>query len=630
MAEGKFDFIIVGGGTAGLVLAARLSEDSGSQVLVIEAGQDQTDDPRVLTPALWPTMVGTESDWCMKTVEQVRRYYATSCYELTTDHIKAELGGRSIVIPQGRLLGGSSALNGLAFTANSKINVDAWAELGNPGWSWSDIFPYYQKSHTLTMPSKAASTHLGLHYIEEKAEETNGPIQLSFPEDIDNIWPRVWLETLTGLNFLMSGDPFSGQAHGGYVNTESIDPVKRQRSYAANAYLGPARTRPNISVVTGATVERVLFDSPDASNVIATGVQYTKDGTSRLVKTRKEIILSAGAFNSPKLLELSGIGDAKSLQQHKITVVVDNPNVGENFQNHVMAGMSVEVVEGTKTLDPLARQEQEAVGAAMEAYSKSQSGPFANSGTYASALLPVSEFLGPRGKDELNKVLQPLTIDPPPTGSFAALHQDFVCAVLASPHEGSGTIITFPGQTGFAPNGTFAAPSKGPECYFTIAALLSYPLSRGSVHIVSPDPTTAPAIDPRYLSHPLDIEILARHLRYIDGTILKTEPLRSLLKAGGKRGEGVPADLQDLEVVKKFVRERAVGAHHPTGTCAMMPRQLGGVVDARLRVHGVKGLRVCDASVVPITPRSNPQATVYALAEKGADLIKEDWGIEVA
>ena len=160
-------------------------------------------------------------------------------------------------------------------------------------------------------------------------------------------------------------------------------------------------------------------------------------------------------------------------------------------------------------------------------------------------------------------------------------------------------------------------PADGAK-YFSVAALLTHPLSRGSVHISSASPTAKPDIDPRYLSEALDLEILARHVLFIDSAIVQTEPLRSLLKP-----TSTPAALKDLDAAKDYVRRSMVGAHHPTGTCAMMPRAKGGVVDAQLRVHGCKNLRVCDASVFPISPRLNPQATVYAVAERAADLIRQ-------
>ena len=628
MTTSEYDFIIVGGGTAGLVLASRLSENPHYQVLVIEAGQDQTKDPRVTTPALWPTMLGTESDWSLKTIKQVQNSQASSSRLQANQMLKAGFNDRAVIIPQGRLLGGSSALNGLAFTPNSQISTDAWAELGNPGWDWSYMSKYFKKSHTINKPSDPAVEHLGLDYIDENVSGKEGPIQLSFPEDTNDVWPKAWIETLTGLGYPISGDPFSGQSYGGYINAESIDPLKRQRSHAANAYLEPVRSRSNLTIATGSTVQKVILEKTNDEHIVAKGVQFLQDGAIRIANARKDVILSGGTYSSPKILELSGVGDSRRLQRLGIPVMIDNANVGENLQNHPLVGLSVEVVGGVKTLDPIARQDPTAIAAAMEAYSK-QSGPFSNSGTYASALLPVFDFLIPEGKAELKKLLESSTASSPPKDAFSDFHERFVRSVLDSPREGSGTFLTFPGHMGFNPDGSLATPIKGTENYFTIAVLLSYPLSRGSAHIASSDPSAKPVIDPHYLSHPLDLEILSRHLRFAESTICNTEPLRSLIKPGGLRSAGVPPNFQNLDDVKDFIKKKAVGAHHPTGTCSMMPEEIGGVVSSRLKVYGVKGLRVCDASIIPISPRSNPQATVYAVAERAADLIKEDWVTQV-
>ena len=511
--------------------------------------------------------------------------------------------------------------------ATSKANIDAWAKLGNHGWNWPTMEKYFKKSYTLSQPSEVVAKHLKINYLDDSVRGTEGPIQASFPEVPDNRWPGAWVETLERLGFPMSGDPFSGQAYGAYVNAESIHPATKQRSYSANAYLEPVRGRPNLTVLTGAPVEKLIMDESDLTRIIVEGAQYRKDGMTRIVKARKEIILSAGAFNSPKLLELSGIGGAKLLQQLQVPVLIDNPNVGENLQNHIMCGMSFEVTDGLQTLDPLSRQEPAALAAAAQAYSK-QGGPFANGGSFASALLPVSDFVSEQGREDLSRLLHSLEIDLTPdthSRTFDKHHEAFVHSILTSSIEASGCYISFPGYSGFTPEGSFAPPPQNNENYFTIAVLLSYPLSRGSVHISSSSPSTAVRLDPHYLSHPLDIEILARHVRYADSVISNAEPLRSLLKANGKRNQDAPTSLKNLDVAKKYVRHTAVGAHHPTSTCAMLPREMGGVVSDRLVVYGCANLRVCDASVIPIIPRGNPQATVYAVAERAADIIKEDW-----
>ncbi|KAE8148861.1 glucose-methanol-choline oxidoreductase [Aspergillus avenaceus] len=239
----------------GLMIHKRRLRQSRLQVLVLEAGQDQTEDPRVQTPALWPGLVVTDSDWEFMTAPQVA------------------LNGKQIPLLQGRLLGGSSAINGMAFIANSKDKLK----------------------------------ELGLEYVDESVNGKNGPIQASFPDAVDDPIANAWVESLRGLGYPMLTDPFSGHACGGYTNATTIDPVKKTRSFSANAYYLPAKEHDNLHVVTEAVIQKVLLEAPPNGDVTATGVRYMQDNSSFTVIARREVILCAGTFNSPKTLELPGI-----------------------------------------------------------------------------------------------------------------------------------------------------------------------------------------------------------------------------------------------------------------------------------------------------------------------------------
>jgi choline dehydrogenase-like flavoprotein len=254
------------------------------------------------------------------------------------------LAGKKIPLSQGRLLGGSSAINGEAFVANSKFSLDKWASLcGDSGWGWDGLAPYFQKSCTLTMPSQAASDYLGLDYVDQHhAKLFNGPVQASFPEVLNDPLPRAWVQTLKGLGSSITSDPFTGKATGGYVNAMSVHPITKQRSHSANAYYDPVRSRSNLCLITSAFVNKVVFDGKD-TDVVAKGVSYTCNGSSVTIIARKEVVLAAGVFNTPKLLELSGIGSASLLARYHISVVINNANVGENLQDHPNAGFSFEV-----------------------------------------------------------------------------------------------------------------------------------------------------------------------------------------------------------------------------------------------------------------------------------------------
>lgn len=302
-----------------------------------------------------------------------------------------------------------------------------------------------------------------------------------------------------------------------------------------------------------------------------------------MIRAEKEIVLAAGVFGTPKLLELSGIGDKALLEKLHIPVVVDNPNVGENLQDHPNAGVSFEVADGVQTMDGLSRQEPEAIAAAMKEYMTKKTGPFATGGNYTGSLIPVPEFVeGPDPEDTLQTALNATqSVNIP--GSFSPLHQEFVLSVLGKSTEAIGNLFTyvacgsessrpffffflFAACSRFSP--TDLAPDFLPEGpgsdivhktgkdgnFFTICAALLFPLSRGHSHIISSDPSEAPMIDPRYLSHPLDLEIIARFIRYID-KIVHEEPLVKLLKPNGRRSLGAPKDLTDLEQVRKYVRQ---------------------------------------------------------------------------
>ncbi|KAK4212468.1 hypothetical protein QBC37DRAFT_193569 [Rhypophila decipiens] len=610
--ETDYDFIIIGGGTAGLVVAARLTEDPNTSVLVVEAGTEHTNDPRIRTPGFWLSVLGSpDFDWAYKTVPQ------------------KGLDGKIIPLSQGKLIGGSSAINGLAFVANSKAAVDAWAGFGNPGWDWETLGPYYKKFHTLAPPSSDAAHHLRLSYMDEACRGCDGPVQASFPEESSDPLPSAWVDTLGSLGFPADGDPFSGKFTGGYINALSVDPVSRTRSDAATAYLEPNKSRPNLDVLTGALAEKIIFDTTEKVPK-AVGVQIQKDHAAVTHNAKKEVILAAGVFGSPKLLELSGIGNRELLEKLNIQVVMENPNVGENLQDHPVSSVSFEVGEGVKTMDALARQDPEAVGAAMQEYMTNKSGPFAV-GNFTGSLLPVPDFVGPDGKSTLDQVVKQTTASgsSPIAGGFTPYHTSFVQSLLADPAEGAGNMFMYAACSNVNPASVGAdviVKEASSANFVTICAALLFPLSRGSAHITSSNPADKPTIDPRYLEHPLDLEVQARLLRYAE-TIVRAGPLSKLIKRGGRRNAGAPADLSDLDVAKRWARLSALSCWHPTSTCAMLPFERGGVVDARLHVHGLQGLRIVDSSIIPLATRGNTQTTVYAVAERAADLIRREYGI---
>ncbi|KAI8946161.1 GMC oxidoreductase [Xylaria longipes] len=512
------------------------------------------------------------------------------------------------------MLGGSSALNTFIFIPPSENVVDAWCALGNPSWDWASFSPSMANAFTM---EKSPWGALG-----------QGPLQISFAAE-ETQWPATWRETISNLGFPVSMNPLSGTTYGAHMDPESVHPTTKLRSYTGSAYLEPARSRGNLTIWTDTLVEKVIFDHDDTGTLVAAGVQYMQNDVRNTVKARKEVILSAGALHSPKILELSGIGNPEILQPLSIDVVVTNAHVGENLQNHLYLAVTSEAAkqEGFKTLDGLLQGDPAAIAAAQEALMEGR-GPLTGVNTTGSAQMTLPIFASEAGKHELDQLFQRSGENPDlgkATPAFAKAHESFVRSVLSSSTEASALYTLFPGYMAFDENGDLL-PHPGDGLYLTFAIYLAHPLSRGSVHITSASPSCDLQIDPNYFSHPADIEVLTRHVQALEN-IKRTEPLAHHFIQGGKR---IPpeGDLSDLDVAREYARKNCRAAFHFTGTCSQMPREMGGVVDEKCQVYGCKNLRVCDLSIVPIVPRCNTQATAYGVAEHAAKIVKADLSVK--
>lgn len=506
------------------------------------------------------------------------------------------------------------------FVPPSKTVIDSWEKLGNPGWNWDVLKPYYAKVYSLKPFQNELRQHFGIDWTGGNDCPTPGPIQASYTGDLGDPIPKAWVETFKKLGYHMTQDPFSGVLVGAFSCLASIDPVSRERSYAATAYYVPVAERPNLHVLTDSTVEKILLANGEAK--FASGIQFQQNGKLVTVKTRKEVILAAGSLQSPKMLEISGVGSAKLLRSHNIDVQIDNPHVGENLQDHIVCSIGFEAKDDVNTLDDLIRQDPKAIETAMREWVATKTGPFVSVGVASYAYLPVLEFLSDDGQKTLQRLLDSHAVNGEPEHPVAALYYDISRSILESKDDASGAFLAVAAQSILPVDPDSKDSPAGPVSgkYITLGAMLSQPLSKGSVHIDSSDPSQKPLIDPKYLAHPLDMEIFARHMRYLE-TIAGSEPLQSLLKENGRRRDP-RSDLKDLETAKEYIRNSSISMWHPTSTCAMLPRDRGGVVDENLLVYGTSNLRIVDASVIPLIPRANVQSTVYAVAERAADLIK--------
>lgn len=309
----QFDYLIVGGGTAGLTVATRLSENADHTIGVIEAGGDQTEDPLILTPGLATSAANNPLyDWSFETTHQVHA------------------NGRAIGHPRGRQLGGSSAINYLYWTHASQLDIDDWGKLGNKGWSWNELQPYYLKSESYNPPTAEISSQIDTTYIEPSVHGTSGPLQSTFPPFFDDFFTS-WVPTYESVGLGPTSDPRDGLGIGGYSTIVSAAAQNASRSYSANAYWKPNRGRPNLHVLVKAHATKIVFD-PQAKPLRATGVTFIADNETYTAQARGEVIASAGTFQSPQLLELSGIGRSELLKRLDIGVLLENAKVGENMQ----------------------------------------------------------------------------------------------------------------------------------------------------------------------------------------------------------------------------------------------------------------------------------------------------------
>ncbi|KAK5958327.1 hypothetical protein OHC33_000169 [Knufia fluminis] len=378
----------------------------------------------------------------------------------------------------------------------------------------------------------------------------------------------------------------SGRSLGGYEITSAVNPEL-------------AHDRPNIGIVTDVLVDKILFSNAGDQPLRATSVQFQHKSQTHTVHATKEVILAAGAFGSPNILERSGLGNGDHLRGFGIECILENPSIGENLQEHFMCGVSFEVHDDIETNDNF--RDPAYAQAVMQQYQKHRTGPL--TGTSACfAYMPLLDEDKP-GQATPKQLLDDYHSEPRDTTSpVQTILEAFTKKVLSHPSEASANLCK----------------------YITIMTALAH-LSRGSIHITSSSPSAEPAIDPRYYTHPLGTELMARQVKLLD-RITKTPPLSDLIKPNGRR---IPkwAAFDTLDDMKKLLRESCMSNYHPCGTVAMLPRDKGGVVDPRLRVYGVEGLRVCDASIMPVITRGNLMTSVYAIAEKGADMIKEDLGV---
>lgn len=521
-----YDYVIVGAGSAGCVLAGRLSEDPAVRVLLLEAGPPDRKQ-EIHIPAAFSKLFKTLYDWNFLTDKQ------------------PELGQRELYWPRGRMLGGSSSMNAMMWVRGHRADYDTWAELGADGWSYDDVVPYFKRAERRT-----GSNHHNVY-------GTDGPLHiqdLRDPNPITGAFLAACAEV--GMRHL---DEVNLPDNEGYAQCP-VTQRRGRRWSSADAYLEPARKRPNLTVATGALAHRVLIDE----DLRAIGVEYS-DASGRMhqVRASGEVVLSAGAIGSPHLLMLSGIGDPDALRTADLTPRHELPGVGRNLQDHLATATVVHSTEPITLVGAESPLE-------MLRYLLLARGLLTSS---------VGEGVAFLRSD-------PATVDHPDI-EFILAPGPFINHALDPP------------------------PGHG----FTLAVILLQPESAGTIAPAGPEPTLPPLIDPQYLTAPADRKALLLGLRQAV-SVLNTDAMSRYVGAPMAPWPGGA----DEEAVDRFISDHSQTLYHPVGTCRIGGDELA-VVDPQLRVRGIKGLRVADASVMPKINRGHTHAPCVMIGERAADLI---------
>ena len=530
----EFDYVIIGAGSAGCVIANRLSANPSVSVALVEAG-GRDSYPWIHIPVgYFKTMGNPKTDWCYRTQPD------------------PGLNGRSINWPRGKVLGGSSSINGLLYVRGQSQDFDHWRQLGNAGWSWGDVLPLFRRAENW---EGAPSPERGV----------GGPLNVS-ENKVDRDIIDAWVDAAANAGYRRTDDYNREDQEG--VGFFQMTMKNGRRCSTAAAYLKPVLARKNLHIFTHAHTDRIEFEDKRA-----TAALVRINGKNQRISARCEIILSAGAIGSPQLLMLSGIGDQHDLGQHGIAAIHHLPGVGRNLQDHLQARPVFKCnasTINTETKDPF-----QLAKIALK-YALKRSGPMAMAASLGTAFLKTHPALE---TPDIQFHLQPFSADNIADGS----------------HD-------------------FSA--------FTASVLQLRPESRGHIELVSSKPEDYPAIHPNYLATKTDCETLVAGIK-IARAVCRTDPVKSLITEEHAPGPAV-ADNDDAAILE-WARNTSTTIYHPTGTCKMGQDKMA-VVDEKLRVYGVSGLRVADASIMPTITSGNTNAPTIMIGEKLSDLILEGAG----
>ncbi|KAI8194750.1 Dehydrogenase citC [Colletotrichum sp. SAR 10_86] len=575
--DDSYDYIVVGGGTAGVAVAARLSEGlPDSKILLIEAGPEAWDEPKINVPGMKGSTLATKYDWNFTTVAQTN------------------VNNRVFSVNRGKVLGGSSALNLMSYDRSAAEEYDSWEALGNAGWNWETMIAAMKKSENFT--------GINTDTYGSEGVGDSGPVKAV----INRIIPEhqeTWIPTMNTLGIKTNLESLGGNPLGVMYQPSSIDATHYNRSYSANAYVPIAGS--NLEILSDTAVVKVNLEQVGDEQQ-ATGVTL-QDGT--VIAANKEVILSAGSIQSPGLLELSGIGQASVLNSSGIAQVIDLPGVGENLQDHLRIQSSYQLKPEYTSFDILRSNttyaaEQLALWNAGEVSLYDYTGSGYTFTTWAQALGNDSQMVA-LAKEAAGE--DPSKVD--------AKKLEF----MTNPAIPQLEVIFSDGYTGVKGYPASTSPLFG-KGFFTLIAAIMHPMSRGNIHINPADTTGKPIINPNYFAHEHDLEAAIQAIKYCR-KIATTEPMASIWESEYEPGLDV---VQTDEQWKEFALNTTLSIFHPVGTCSMLPKEDGGVVDANLKVYGTSNLRVVDASVIPLLVSAHVQTAVYGIAEIAAERIIAD------
>jgi choline dehydrogenase-like flavoprotein len=563
--------IIIGGGTAGSALAVRLSLGLPSaSILLIEAGPHVQDEPGINIPGRRGSTFGGKFDWNFTTTPQ------------------KSMNNRSVAINRGKVLGGSSALNMLVWNRPAVAEYDSWETVGNRGWNWDSMLNAMKISENYTGPST-------------NSQGSKGPVHAVINRRIPE-HQKFFIPAASSLGIPPNSDSLGGNPIGVMHQPSSIDPTHYNRSYSANTYI-PMRGL-NLELMTDTKVMKVEFQQTrKGQGLKATGV-ILEDG--RKIYARKEIVLAAGSIQSPGILEVSGVGQAGVLSAANITQLIDLPGVGENLQDHVRAQISYQLKDNYTSFDIL-RYNTSIAAMELSKWSNGEPSWY----DYTGSGILIADWKRVVGDDSNLISLAEGILE---TSSRPFDKEKL--AFMKNPSVPQLEIIFSDGYFGVK-----GYPLTGTALYgngfFALIAVLMHPLSRGSVHLNPKDIWGKPILNPSFLDNEHDIQAMIESLKFCR-KLAMTDPLRSVWESEYEPGLD---SVQTEQQWRQYVLNSTFSIQHPMSTCAMLPKEKGGVVDENLRVHGIENLRVVDASIIPVQISGHLQTAVYGIAERAAKMI---------